>query len=94
MSYRKRTDNPGDKYALCVKKKNNRIIGHLPLGKSVSCAKTIFNFLRADEYSFCEVVITGKPVNLSDGDGIQVPCKLNFTGKIKFVNILEKTLKS
>ena len=25
MFYRKRTDNPGDKYALCVKKSNNRM---------------------------------------------------------------------
>ena len=25
-------DNPGDKYAACVKK-NDHIIGHLPLGK-------------------------------------------------------------
>ena len=36
-------DNPKDKYAVCVKKEN-RIVGHLPLGKSGKFAKTIFYF--------------------------------------------------
>ena len=35
----------------------------------------------------------GKPVNLGDGDEMQVPCSLNFTGRKKFIDILEKTLK-
>ena len=56
-------DNPMDKYAVCVKKEN-KIVGHLPLGKSGKFAKTIFYFLRADELSSCKIVFTGKPVNL------------------------------
>ena len=86
-------DNPEDKCAVCVKK-NDRIIGHLPLGKSGNFDKTIFYFLRTDKYSLCGVAITGKPVNLGDGAGLQVPCKLKFTGRSQFVNVLEKTLKS
>ena len=39
-----------DKYAVCVKKEN-KIVGHLPLGKSGKFAKTIFYFLRTDEPS-------------------------------------------
>lgn len=66
----------------------------LPLGKSGNITKTILYFLRADNYSLSEVVITGKPINLGDGDGMQVPGKLKFTGRTQFVNILENTIKS
>ena len=66
----------------------------LPLGKSGNITKTILYFLRADNYSLSEVVISGKPINLGDGDGMQVPGKLKFTGRTQFVNILENTIKS
>ena len=72
-------ENPVDKYAVYVKNEN-KIVGHLPLEKSGKFAKTIFHFLRADELSSCKIVITGKPVNLGDGEGMQAPCKLIFTG--------------
>ena len=85
--------NPKDKYAVCVNKKEC-IVGHLPLGKTGNFAKTIFYFLRADEYSICEVEITGKSINLSDDEGMQVPCKLKLTGRSKFVNILQNPLKT
>ena len=54
--------NPIDKYAVCIKKEN-KIVGHLPLGKSGKFAKTIFYFLRADKLSSCKITVTGKPVN-------------------------------
>ena len=79
-----------DKYAVCVKK-YNEIVGHLQLGKDAKFAKTVFYFLRTDAYGSCDVLINGKPVNLGDGDGMQVPCSLNFTGRKKFIDILEKT---
>ena len=66
----------------------------MPLGISGNFAKTIFYFLRADEYSLCEVSITGKPFSLGNRDGVQVPCKLKFTGGSQFGNILEIRLKS
>ena len=69
--------NPVDKYAVAVKK-NNDVVGHLPLGCSGKFAKTIFYFLCADEWSECKVIKTGKPVNHSNGDGMQVPPLLKF----------------
>ena len=85
-------DNSKDKYEVCVKKEN-RIVGHLPLEKSNRFAKTIFYFLKADEGSSSKIVVTGKPVNLGDGGGMQVPCKLMFTGVKKCIDILQKHLK-
>ena len=85
--------NPKDKYAVC-EKKNECILGLLPLGKTGNFAKTIFYFLRAYKYSVCEVEITGRSVNLGDGKEMQVPCKLKLTGKNKFVNILQNSQKT
>ena len=84
-------DNPMDKYAVCVKKEN-KIVGHLPLGKSGKFVKTIFYFLRADEFSSCKIIVTGKPVNLGDGKGMEVPCKLIFTGMEKRIDVLKRHL--
>ena len=63
------------------------------LEKMESLRKLCSIFLRAYEYGSCDVLIKGKPINLGDGDGMQVPCSLNFTGRKKFIDILEKTLK-
>ena len=71
--------NMVDKYAVCVKKENE-IAGHLPLGKDGKFAKTMFYFLRADEYGSCNVLIKLKTVNLGDGDRMQVSFTLNFYG--------------
>ena len=71
--------NMVDKYAVCVKKENE-IVGHLPLGKDGKFAKTMFYFLRADEYGSCNVLIKLKTVNLGDGDRMQVSFTLNFYG--------------
>ena len=92
LSTEREPGNLVDKYAVCVKK-NNEIVGHLQLGKDGKFAKTVFYFLRGDEYGSCDVLIKRKPVNLGDGNGMQVPCSLNFTGRKKFIDILEKTLK-
>ena len=73
-----RADNVMDEYAVCVKK-NISIVEHLPFGKNGKFAKMIFYFLRAD-----------KEVNLSDGDGMQVPCKLKNSGSRKMMEILCK----
>ena len=60
-------DNVMDKYAACVKR-NTSIGGHLPLGKNGKFAKMIFYFFRADQDAECKIIITGKEVNLGDGD--------------------------
>ena len=92
VSTEREPGNLVDKYAVCVKKENE-IVGHLPLGKDGKFAKTVFYFLRADVYGSCNVLIKGKPANLGDGDGMQVSCKLNFVGQKRFICILQKTLK-
>ena len=30
-----------------------------------------------DRYSYCDAVVKGKPVNLGDGDGMQVPLHID-----------------
>ena len=58
LSTEREPGNLVDKYAVCVKKENE-IVGHLPLGKDGKFAKTVFYFLRADEYGSCNVLING-----------------------------------
>ena len=53
--------NPVDKYAVAVKK-DEKVIGHLPLGENGRFAKTIFYFLRADPYAKCNITVVGKVV--------------------------------
>ena len=74
---------PGNLVGKCAVylKKENEIAGYLPPGKDGNFAKTAFYFLRADDYGSCNVLIKGKPVNLGDGDGMQVLCSLNFVGR-------------
>ena len=43
-------------------------------------------------FTFCERIPVGKAVNLGDGEGMQVPCKLRLSGAGKFVNVLQKEL--
>ena len=73
-------DNVTDTYGVCVKKSTS-IVGHLPLGKNGKFAKTIFYFLRADQDVECKVAITCEEVNLDDGYGMQVSCKLKISGR-------------
>ena len=69
LSTEREPGNLVDKYAVCVKKENE-IVGHLALGKDGNFAKTVFYFLRTDEYGSCNVLIKGKSVNLGDGNGM------------------------
>ena len=70
------SDNIKDKYAVCVQK-DGVTVGHLMLGKTGRFAKIIFYFLRGDTDSKCEVIITGKRVNLEDNKGMQVNFSLS-----------------
>ncbi|PFX18468.1 ATP-dependent DNA helicase Q1 [Stylophora pistillata] len=90
LSTRREPDNPVDKYVVCVMQDQETIVGHLKKGKSGRFAKTIFYFLRVDNRNSCTVIVTGMPVNLGDGEGMQVPCKLLFEGEKKYVSILER----
>ena len=76
-----------DKYAVAIKK-DEKLVGHQPLGENGKFAKTIFYFLCADLYGNCNITVTGKAVNLGDGDGTQVPCILHLSGQKSMVEIL------
>ena len=47
------SNNLMDKYAVAVKRSDESIVGHLPLGKSGKFAKTIFYFLKANKKHSC-----------------------------------------
>ena len=81
--------NRVDRYAVTVEK-DEKVVGHLPLGENGKFAKTIFYFLRADPYGKCNITVTGKAVNLGDGDGMQVPCILHLSGQKSMVKILKQ----
>ena len=51
--------NPVDKNAVAVKK-DEKVVGHLPLGENGKFAKTIFYFLRADPYGKCNITVTSE----------------------------------
>ena len=84
-------DNQMNKFAVCVKI-NEKIVGHLKKGKSSRLMKTIFYFPRCDAYSSAWAKVIGKRCNVGDGEGMQVPCKLNLSGHPKFVSLLRKKL--
>ena len=70
------------------------VVGRLKNGKSGSFVKTVFYFLRGDKGSLCSSIVGGKPVNLGDGEGMQMPCTLHFTGQKAFIEVLRKQLSS
>ena len=80
---------PVNKYAVAVKK-DEKVVGHLPLGENGKFGKTIFYFLCADPYGKCNITVTGKAVNLGDGDEMQVPCILQLSGQKSMVEILKQ----
>ena len=83
-------ENPVDKYAVCLKTSNGTIVGHLKKGKSGRLTKTIFYHLRSHPQVNCTAKVTGKRLNLGDGEGLQVPCILQFTGERKFISVLKE----
>ena len=78
---------------MLLREKDKKVVGHLKKGESEKFAKIIFYFLRSDPYSSCTATISGKRCNLKDGEGLQVPCKLDMTGKQQFVNTLKQELR-
>ena len=81
--------NPVDKYAVAVKT-DEKVLGQLPLGENGKFAKIIFYFLRADPYGKCNITVTGKAVNLGDGDGMQVACILHLSEQKSMVETLKQ----
>ena len=79
--------NEFDKYAVAFEK-CDVVVGHLSKGKPARFAKTISYILRESNEHSCKVEDFGKRVNLADGDGLQIPCKLHFTGDSKHIDKL------
>ena len=77
------SNNVRDKYAVAVKRSDDSIAGHLPLGKSVKFAKKIFYFLKANKKRSCVIKVLGKAINGDDGLGMEVPCRLLFFAEEK-----------
>ena len=84
LNTRMEPQNPKDKYAVCIEK-NGNVVGGLPKGKYGCFSKTIFFFLRADEYD------KSKTVNC--GDGMEIECTLEFIGQRRFIDVLKGNLK-
>ena len=84
-------ENLADNYTVCIEKIGN-VVGQLPNGKYGRFSKTIFFFLRADEYGSCKVRIN-KSKAINRGDGMEIECTLEFTGQRRFIDILKGNLK-
>ena len=84
-------DNRMGKFAVGVKI-NEKVMGHLKRSTSGMFVKTIFYFLRSDEYSSAWAKVTGKRCNLGDVERMQVPCKLSLSGQSKFASLLHNEL--
>ena len=82
-----------DKYAVAIfRGGRNKVIDHLPLGKSGKFAKTIFYFLKAAKENRCQIIVLGKVVNKSDVLRMKLPSGLIFTAEEKYIEILKEML--
>ena len=81
---RREPENEYDKFAVAVES-SGEVVGHLSKGKSGRFAKIISFFLRADDTHSCHIRVTGKRVNLGDGQGLQIPCTLILNGQGKYI---------
>ena len=85
--------NIKDKYVVAIfQGGRNKVIGHLPLGKSGKFAKTIFYFLKEAKENRCQIIVLGKVVNKNDGLGMKVPSRLILTAEEKYIEILKERL--
>ena len=81
-----------DWFAVAVEKED-QIVALLNETNSGRFAKIIFFFLCANHgNTTCHVEVRGKRVNLCDGQGLQVPCSLQFSGEEKYRKILKNSL--
>ena len=80
------SNNLMDKYAVAVKRSDESIVGHLPLGKSEKFAKAIFHFIKANKKHSCVIKVLGKAINGGDGLGMKVPGRLLFFAEEKYIN--------
>ena len=64
-----------------------QVEGHLKQEVDGRFAKTIFYFLCSDSHARYYVRINGKPANVGNGEGIQIPSSLELEGQNKYNDI-------
>ena len=86
-------NNVKDKHSAAVfLEGKNKVVVHLPLGKSGKFANTIFYFLKAAKENRCQIIVHGTAVNQNDGLAMKVPSRLLFTAEEKFADILKEKI--
>ena len=65
------------------------MVGHSLKGKAGRFTKTISFFLHGSNGNSSKVEVTGKRVNLGNGEGLHITCKLHFTGDPKYIDKLK-----
>ena len=81
-------NNPVDKYAVAVKKRE--IVGYQPLRKLENLQKRFLNLLRTDQYRKFDITVNAKAVNLEDGDGMQVPSVPRLSGQKSMIEMFKQ----
>ena len=85
LTTRPEPENKIDKYAAAVTK-DAKVIGHLKKGETGRYAKTVFHFLGANAMDTANITVTGKRVNLGDGQGLQI--HLSFKEIVEFTTCI------
>ena len=91
LKVRTQPEKEYEKYAVAVETCGD-VVGHLSKGRSARFAKTVSYFLPASNEGCYRVEVTGKRVNSGDGEGLQIPYILHFSGEAKFVSKLKDIL--
>ena len=73
-------------------KKKNLVTGHLKKRKRGKF-QNLISYLLENDFSWCNVIIKGKHVNLGIGEGMAVPSEFLTTGYKLHFEILKKKLK-
>ena len=79
LAVEREPDNMTNRYAVAIKK-SGRVVGHLKIA----------SFFLNNRFCSCTAVVNRSPVNLGDGEGMQVDCTLRFVGKHAYISILRQ----
>ena len=91
LKARPEPNNEYDNYVVTVERCGN-VVEHFSKGRTARFAKSVLYFLRASNENCYRVEVMGKIINLGDGEGLQIPCILYFSGESKFVSKLKDIL--
>ena len=69
------------------------VVGHLKKGTSGKFARSIFYFLKSEGNNKCWIdEVTSMQCNLGGGEGMQVPCLLDYEGRKAYIDRLQNIL--